>query len=294
MREGRQSITSRVILSSQHAVEALPLFPRHHKIQSWLAFHALHIPTLKGIILPEWSEQAEEDARRFAMSFGYTSLLLRTDRAPEVPDAPAAGFLVDLDKLDQLEDLFADSRICFLLEPRSPFNDFYSLNLSLWPNEEAVICEVVGPGFDAGDLKRGRVSPHESYNLRKWSGDVLEHRVVSTEEYRRGWGQRLQRVGKLAVAENRMERQDSEDQRRVRQFLIQVGETRLLDHEMSYAPIPHRLLRAAFLVVADLPGQLRNIDLPGDPLTVSLSYFGDTEEPIYWDVVWPHLKYEVP
>ena len=95
-------------------------------------------------------------------------------------------------------------RTVFLLEPKSPFDDLYSLSMRFGDNEAEV--EVVGPGFDASDLKRGDESPHELIRLARKSanGGYVEvgRSELSPAQYRAAWKRRLGKVGRMVAGRN--------------------------------------------------------------------------------------------
>src|SRR5207253_767676 len=76
-----------------------------------------------------------------------------------------------------------------------------------------------------------------------------------------------------------------------RDYLASRGETMLLDHEGWYPPIPTRLVSSAFETTRLLVQRLPSLNLPAEPIVVSMSYVGHQAHSVYWDVVWPQLKY---
>src|SRR5438309_1104591 len=96
------SMDAVIVRDVTSAEQASSLYPNHHKIGSWLLLWRLGLPTLQGIILADWTPQAEMQVRQFAASVGADALLVRSDKAPETGDYPPAG---DICPLDELRDV---------------------------------------------------------------------------------------------------------------------------------------------------------------------------------------------
>jgi hypothetical protein len=285
-----------IVRNGDDARVALTRFPRHYKLISWLALHVLELPTLAGIVFDSWSVEVEAYVHAFADSLGVDRLLLRSDKADETGKYPVGGFLVNMGQIvEHAEPFLSEDRVVFLMEPRSPFRDEYSLGVVLWPGEP-VRVEMVGPGFDAGDLKRGRTSPHESFELARrdaglnFEDRILDHHVINSEGYRASWNRRLKQTAELLVSEGAEPSDGS--LKWVRNELNRRSERLLLTSGDGYRPINLDLVQRVVEDIEGLPEGLQHLDLPGEPLMVSMSYFGTHYEPIYWDVVWPDLKYQ--
>lgn len=262
------------------------------KLRSWLYLHVVEVPTLRGVIVHEWDSDAASAVREFACELGVEEVLLRSDGPSESGVYPRGGFNVSIEDLDLVAPQFSDpGRVLFLLEPASPFDDLYSVGIAAWPDEDALLVEVVGPGFDASDLKRGDITPHESLRASRSASNpvITHHRIATLGSYRESWALRLAKVGCLMSRSKGMREALSPDV--ARRHLLESGHRMLLDHEAGYAPIPDELLMPVVHVASGLGERLRALDLPGEPFMVSMSYIGEQARPVWWDVVWPHLKY---
>src|SRR5205823_1884534 len=60
----------------------------------------------------------------------------------------------------------------------------------------------------------------------------------------------------------------------------------------AYTPMPRELLDTVVNEAGQLEGALIRLGLPGLPYMTSATFWGDDLERIYWDLVWPSLKYE--
>ena len=46
-------------------------------------------------------------------------------------------------------------------------------------------------------------------------------------------------------------------------------------------------------MINNLPRRLTNIGAPGEPFVITGTIFNKTMEIVFWDVVWPKLKYYI-
>lgn len=265
-----------------------------YKLRSWLALHRMGLPSLKGVILFGTDREGISEAVRFAEASGRGSLLLRSDKVGETGRYPRGGYLVQAEGIAQEVNSFVRrGRIVYLLEPFSPFDDLYSCVVAYRP-DEPVLLEVVGPGFDASDIKRGDISPHERILLLSSVATrpvVLSRTIVGRDEYVASWTARASKVGGLLrgtpsspdVSTLSVEESLRELQRR--------GDTLLLEHSEEYVPMPDRLLGRLWEDTRKTELDVRSLGLPGEPFIVSMSFVGRWAARVYWDIVWPHLKY---
>ena len=273
-------------------------FPEHQKIQSWLLLWRLNLPTLKGVIFAGWSPEVESLVRRFANKYGYHALLIRSDRAPETGDYLPGGDIVSLDRLaEAVAKYLSLGRILFLLEPRSRFEDLYSLSVGFANPNEATV-EIVGPGFDASDLKRGDTTPHEWLKLDirddAATPNIIQHRIVSDAEYQRGWAERLEKVAHLIRRELQIESEfENNTTVSAANWLLKNGYPLLLDGREKYQPIPAHLLDEVLGQCQRLPAGLRALGRQEDAFVISLSLVGRQAQKVYWDIVWPSRKFEI-
>jgi phosphohistidine swiveling domain-containing protein len=272
------------------ARSALEAFPAHRKIRSWMYLLALGLPALSGIVVPDWDERTASAVDTFASELGVEELLVRSDQPFESGTSPRGGLIVPISQIEATCRRFLkEGRTTFLLEPRSPFCDLYSFSVRFQGSRSEV--EIVGPGFDASDLKRGDASPHESVTLEK-SGESIAvvSRQVDKSGYAQSWVRRLRKVGRMAVGPL-AEVSDRKAEAAAREFLLLRRETLLLDHQTEYVPMPERLLLAA--VEAAWAGS-QELTASGGQIggVFSASYMAGTEELVFWDIVWPGSKYQ--
>jgi len=264
-------------------------FAGYNKLLSMIYLLALGKPMLEGLVVEDWSDDGEAFIKAFCAERGWRELMLRHDRRNETPKSPRGGYTFPLSQLRlELDRFFREDRIVILFEPKSPYDDVYSVNVLFQDDGDTAIAEIVGPGFDASDLQRGDISPHEHITLRAngFAGGIrtaiVDRTWVSDSEYRAGVQARLVKIAKRHGL--------PPEERAGRNFLESTGHTVLLTHLDSYVPIPDHFLSRIFAELTDLPEALTRVSGNRGACVVSMSFLGE-DRLTFWDVVWPRLKY---
>jgi hypothetical protein len=272
-------------MNRSDADEAARYFRPYPKLLSWLVLHAAGLPTLPGIILTSWTADAASAAEQFASCWPSDRLLLRSDAAGETGNSPRGGFLVGGSCVEQAcRGLLSQGRVVFLLEPISPLTDLYSANLAPDPDWRDWLLEVVGPGFDASDLKRGDVTPHETIWLTAHPSQVVISRRcrISPPGFAATRDVRLRKVAEMlncGVAH-------------VEHELRRRRRTLLLDFP-GYPPIPDSLLSQAIQGAGQVRTALTDYGLNDQNVIISVSFIDRHQRMVFWDLVWPQSKYIV-
>lgn len=134
----------------------------------------------------------------FARKWGCP-LMIRLDYRRSPRQKPLGG--VPLYTLDAMcgvcEYLF--KRECLpLFHPNlDRFRDIYSVGVSLRSDGYEAEIEVVGRGFDAGDLRLGKAVPHERIAADLSDGSLSRRGTISDTDYRRERASRIERVRRL-------------------------------------------------------------------------------------------------
>jgi hypothetical protein len=238
---------------------------------------------LPGVIVTDWDADVADGVRALAARWGACELLVRSDTARETGRSPRGGYVLPLEGIPgDVVRLRDEGRVVFLLEPVSPLDDLYSLNFApdrTWREWE---IEIVGPGFDASDLKRGDVTPHERVLLAvdDEQVQVLQRVVASAAVQAAGRATRLRKAaGLLRCGPDEVE-----------VALRRRGETMLLD-EPVYPRIPEELLVLTVRHAMRLRAALLSHALDDRDVTLSMSFVSSNARPVFWDVVWPRNKY---
>lgn len=232
--------------------------------------------------------------------FPGSTALLRHDKYPETPPYPRGGVLVPQAVIDAVIGYFFSlGRIVALYEPANPLCNFHNLNV-LFESTSRATVEIVGPGFDASDLQRGDLSPHEvcsvSLSQQGFPIEVRLEQRVSDGEYRASVLLRKQKIAAkltsapspdlaLLIRKNLNISEDLED------YLLKV-QSPLCDSS-EYSPVPRELLKKTLIRIAESGAIERFIRATnvGFPLVVSTSLVNRGAKQVFWDIVSPVLKY---
>jgi len=228
------------------------------KTTSMLWMHALGLRVLPGVVLSDWSKSSENAVRRFARTGHFSQVLLRIDKRNERWTRRRGGYLISLaDAPATVRELQREGMIAVLLEPASPYADNYGLAGVTVPEEEKLIVEVVGPGFDASDILRNDLTPHERWEvdlgpLNRRANAVLgtscrRIHLISSEDYMATVETRLAKIGARAknpAFPDAVLKGSKADSSMLAEegiaFLKRTHQTLLLKHAGSYSAIPEK------------------------------------------------------
>jgi hypothetical protein len=232
------------------------------KCSSLLWLQTNGFPVLQGLILSGWSQEAAATVSEFCRDRHLSELLVRVEKPDQRWTRRRGGYTIPLNQVrKQVEELAAEGMFTILLEPADPYTDRFSLTCVCDLETCKVDVEVVGSGFDASDILRGDILPHERFELsfgdreqRKTtpsSVQVKRVHLVGREDYQASVQQRLVKIGarlrKPSFPEEVITSIVSSSDRAIlveeaEHFLRTSGQTALLDLASEYEPIPSRLL----------------------------------------------------
>ena len=243
----------------------------------------------------------EDDLHIFLRSLGAASALIRHDMRDEKPPYPRGGFLVPESLLhDVVGFFFRQNRIVAVYEPVDPLLNSYNLNL-LFETPTKVWVEVLGPGFDASDLQRGDLSPHEVFSISLTANGAVTQiqriRRVDQPEYEQSKQLRWQKIlrkleqsptPELAYAirsDLKLPESLEEHLRTVRSPLLEA---------QHYVPAAETLLTNTVSAIVDsgIINLFSSSTGIGFPLNFSTSLIDRGRRQVYWDIVSPALKFE--
>jgi hypothetical protein len=242
--------------------DSLDLLPGCWKCSSMLWMQSNDFPVLSGLILNGWTSGNESAVSRFCRDRNFSELLVRLEKPGDRWTRRRGGYTIPLDIVrSQVEELAREGMITILLEPASPYLDLFSLTSVCDLETGRLDMEVVGAGFDASDILRSDLVPHERFEVFLGGHDekagpdsaVQPRRsfIVGRENYQASVKQRLEKIGarlrnrsfpgeliggSLSGAEREALVKEAAD------FLRASGQTMLLSHAEEYQPIPPRLL----------------------------------------------------
>jgi hypothetical protein len=146
--------------------------------------------------------------------------------------------------------------LAVLLEPVSPYADLYSLSGVTIPDQGKIVVEVVGPGFDASDILRSDIPPHERWEVslesaRRASASARHAanrlHLATPEQYEMSVRNRFAKIGARvenpAFPDTPLKAHSPSTTRLIgigMGYLKSSGQTALLKHAELYVPIPEK------------------------------------------------------
>ncbi|WP_447002471.1 hypothetical protein ACRAKI_22415 [Saccharothrix isguenensis] len=264
-------------------------------------------PVLNGVCVPPDAGSAalHTAVTSLAAATGATELMVRSDGGTEIGSYYQGGNSFPLDRVEpHAAELIAAGRAVILLEPTNRFSNQLSALLRMdRPTREApgkFTAEVLGPGYDVGDLTRGGILPHVTVSItdvswrryhRPWWSDLRVTPDASPAAIRARREARLERLSKHVRTVSGDRSQDSGDSASfARDWLRSHG---YLDLWRDSDPTTRAVrsmpawFAAAFLIAAT------HANRDWRCLATSLSDLGGGRV-VYWDVVDGGHKYTAP
>lgn len=273
------------------------------KASSVLWMQANSFPVLPGLIVRIWSQDSPETVLAFCRRWNFSKLLLRVEKPRERWMRRRGGYVLALQEVPKVvESLAHEGIISFLLEPVSPFTDAYSLTFVCDVNLGKADVEVVGSGFDASDILRADLAPHERFeillrnNLSAAFSDAPKFEinrtsVIDRQSYEAAVKRRLIKIGARLqdppFPDELMSRDKSasslqslaEDAAR---YLRNSGQIALLKHADRYEPIPPNLLDEFLIQSARLAHAVATSNVPWTTFSLAAS-FVSKDRLVIWD-----------
>jgi len=287
-------------VSSKNLLDFLLAVRGHLKAASMLWMRVLGLPVLSGVIISAWSDQSARMVGRYCRRNNFTELLLRIDRFGQRWTNRRGGYLLPLARLPQVvRELEREHTIAILLEPLSPYKDCYSLVAVTAPEDRRITIEVVGPGFDASDILRSDVEPHQRFEVavsllgpRRDSPKLPRLTCVHTirsEDYAKSVDQRLAKIGarlENPALPNELLKSPAADHKGLKSsallFLKKSRQPLLLKHLPAYTPIPEALVARFVRDVLRMMDGLASYGIHIGPTTFSAS-FTSARRLVFWD-----------
>jgi hypothetical protein len=267
-----------------HVFRAINDLKGYWKLWSACLLQSASLPTPHGLILTRDYDSLDTDVRQFLRAIGARSGLIRHDRQREAPPYPRGGFLVSEARLlTTLRSFFSEGRIVAVYEPFNRLENGYNLNL-LFRSPQEILVEIAGPGFDASNLQRGDVTPHEVLQIQTDAagnirGLTIAHRTTD-EEYRQSVRDRITKFQELSKI-----RQSARRDRLLCANLLRTE---------TYSAVPRSLLADSISAVyrARFIDQFFQLTGVSFPLNISVSYVDGGKRQIFWDATAPSLKFQ--
>ena len=276
---------------------ALDLLRGCWKSSSLLWMRSNEFPVLSGVILNKWTKEAGAAVSHFCNERNLSELLVRIEKPGQRWIRRRGGYTIRVAAArDLVEELSRAGMLVILLEPASPYSDVYSLTSVCDLAVGRMDVEVVGPGFDASDVLRSDVTPHERFEVSITEGDqfgkaqdceVRRSYLIEPEAYRVSVQRRLTKVGarlrnpSFPDEELRVFDSDQLAQEGLL-YLKKSGQTILLDHLNHYDPIPRGMLELFLVQLQRLCSLMVQSQIRRQLLSVAASFLAQRRL-IMWD-----------
>jgi hypothetical protein len=282
----------------------LHIFRGCWKCCSLLWMQSNGFPVLPGLILNGWASETEVAVSRFCRRRGFSEVLIRIEKPGHRWTRRRGGYTIPLgDARSHVEELAHEGIITILLEPASPYVDMFSLTAACDLVAGKADVEVVGAGFDASDILRSDILPHERFEISlgnrelktgSASTEFKRTHVVGREEYKASAQRRLMKIGARlrnpSFPDEVMDAAATDTDQAVlvqeaRNFLEASKQTTILDR-VEYEPIPSRLLNIFLAEFGRLFERIRASKTHWRTLSMASSFL-PADRLVIWDFFSP-------
>lgn len=221
----------------------------------------------------------------FAEEFDFP-LMIRVDYEKRPEAKPLGGVpLYSMETVERACRNLLDRGCLPLLHPHlDRFKDLFSCGALLSRDSNEAEVEVVGKGFDAGDLRLGTATPHETFVVDIPDSAIRRHQVIADEAYQRQRDIRHRTARKLRAYTdfaNKSGRLLSD----LGGFGHEVSESADLEPLIPprYQMMPHEVLRELLGVVRKVKSGVLD-GLPHSKVYVASMSYLPNEGWLLWDV----------
>jgi len=177
------------------------------KVETYQLLSKLGCPVLNSVLLTDSKElsQASIHEIQHHLQSNYSTLRFQYINPNSKPIR--GGNLVKLDLLSLNKFRSNDYQLWFM-SPLDRLENNYAINITYRKNFDQIIYEIVGKGFDASDLNRGDLNPHEIIYInppqdRGNYGYItyrLKVNIVDRAEYLESINKRMVKLSKMGIS----------------------------------------------------------------------------------------------
>ncbi len=178
-------------------VAAVLLEQRLYKTLSLHKAAVAGVPVLPSLLLVE----RNDDIIRERIEIWGLPVMLRMDYSSLPKRKPLGGLpLYTVNSVFGSSKFLWKKRLYPLLQRNvMRISDIYSVGVLLENTSDVATIEVVGPGFDASDLRLGSAAPQEYLQTDLRRSRTLEHQVIEQETYKIERTRRLEKIQKFEL-----------------------------------------------------------------------------------------------
>lgn len=165
---------------------------KYQKLASTITLRRAGLPVIPGFVADCLDTRTITFLEAWARSTNSTRLSLRFD-SPNPKDLVNLSSLnPTIDELRKLSHLVSTPVIAIILAENDRYQQGHSVLTQFL--QDRMRLDIVGPGFDAGDITRGKVSPHETFeiihkekdsDLDLSPGNIISHHLATQGEYQK-------------------------------------------------------------------------------------------------------------
>lgn len=171
-------------------------------MRSYLHLHKLGCPVLKSCLLTDL--QDSEMYKTIIRHIGSSKATLRFQYT-EPENAPRRGGNCIKISQSVIKQFWNERYILWLMEGTNRLSDLYAININYNEMIDKITFEIVGRGFDASDINRGDITPHqiitvERPELRGYYDEIWKRAkvmIINSENYRQTLSIRKQKLLKM-------------------------------------------------------------------------------------------------
>ncbi len=131
------------------------------KVSTYQLLYNLGCPVMKSILLTDSNALSESIINEIKDYLQSEQATLRFQYIKPNSNPIRGGSLVTLD-VESLSKYISEEYILWFMTPLDRLKNKYAINIGYNKHSEQIIYEIVGQGFDASDLNRGDINPHQT------------------------------------------------------------------------------------------------------------------------------------
>jgi len=237
-------------------------YPAYKKLKGIAMLVARGLPVLNGFVTKTISAEVLDHLKYWMQARQMMRLTLVLDSTQPGGNKEQTIWSPTLEELQQVQNLLHDSAIAIIMEENDSLQQSYSVLTSF--SEDYLVCEVVGPGFEASDLTRGIITPHERFVFRRkdrdegyWDlgpADLYQHTIITGESYLQSVELRCSKIYHRYVRPGHTVRIEAltEEQRQDVERLLALHRSPLLNYGDRYIPINWDKLHELYGYISEL------------------------------------------
>ena len=176
-------------------VRSLLLERRLYKTLSLYQASIAGVPVLPSLLL---LERNDDIVLKRAEIWGFP-VMLRMDYSSMPEEKPLGGIPIHTMSavLGTSKFLWKKNLWPLLQRNVSRFLDIYSVGALFESTSDVVTIEIVGPGFDASDLRLGFTSPQEFLRVDLQRSTIIQQHIMEPTEYNKERSRRIEKINKF-------------------------------------------------------------------------------------------------